>query len=51
MEVDSGPLLCSVQVKIVHICEATLTKRLIEFEGTESGGLTVCAFCALSMIR
>ncbi|GAB4858191.1 hypothetical protein Ancab_009588 [Ancistrocladus abbreviatus] len=28
-------------VKIVHICEATLTKRLIEFEDTESGSLTV----------
>lgn len=31
-------------VKIVHICEATLTKRLIEFEGTESGGLTIEEF-------
>ncbi|WOH11331.1 hypothetical protein DCAR_0830812 [Daucus carota subsp. sativus] len=29
-------------VKVVHICEATLTKRLIEFENTESGSLTVC---------
>ncbi|XP_059063806.1 transcription factor IIIB 60 kDa subunit [Cryptomeria japonica] len=28
-------------VGIVHICEATLTKRLIEFENTESGSLTV----------
>ncbi|KAH6772247.1 hypothetical protein C2S51_010651 [Perilla frutescens var. frutescens] len=28
-------------IKAVHICEATLTKRLIEFENTESGGLTV----------
>ncbi|KAJ0034164.1 hypothetical protein Pint_26137 [Pistacia integerrima] len=28
-------------VKIVHICEATLTKRLIEFENTDSGSLTV----------
>ncbi|KAK1287147.1 hypothetical protein QJS10_CPB19g00299 [Acorus calamus] len=27
-------------VNVVHICEATLTKRLIEFENTESGGLT-----------
>ncbi|RVW89881.1 hypothetical protein CK203_034398 [Vitis vinifera] len=31
------------EVKIVHICEATLTKRLIEFENTESGSLTVCS--------
>ncbi|GMH09099.1 hypothetical protein Nepgr_010939 [Nepenthes gracilis] len=28
-------------VKIVHICEATLTKRLIEFENTDSGSLTI----------
>ncbi|CAA7012979.1 unnamed protein product [Microthlaspi erraticum] len=28
-------------VKIVHICEATLTKRLIEFEHTEAASLTV----------
>ncbi|KAL8161906.1 hypothetical protein V2J09_013395 [Rumex salicifolius] len=28
-------------VKIVHICEATLTKRLIEFEDTSSGSLTI----------
>ncbi|CAN8270029.1 unnamed protein product [Cochlearia groenlandica] len=28
-------------VKIVHICEATLTKRLIEFGNTESGSLNV----------
>ncbi|KAK1275525.1 hypothetical protein QJS04_geneDACA016749 [Acorus gramineus] len=28
-------------VNVVHICEATLTKRLIEFENTESGGLTI----------
>ncbi|KAM7272588.1 hypothetical protein ACFE04_027251 [Oxalis oulophora] len=27
-------------VKVVHICEATLTKRLIEFENTESGSLS-----------
>nr|XP_010912795.1 transcription factor IIIB 60 kDa subunit isoform X2 [Elaeis guineensis] len=27
-------------VSVVHICEATLTKRLIEFENTESGCLT-----------
>lgn len=31
-------------VKIVHICEATLTKRLIEFEETESGSLTIEEF-------
>lgn len=31
-------------VKIVHICEATLTKRLIEFENTESGSLTIEEF-------
>lgn len=29
------------QVNIVHVCDATLTKRLIEFENTESGSLTV----------
>lgn len=28
-------------VAVVHICEATLKKRLIEFEKTESGSLTV----------
>ncbi|XP_015886945.3 transcription factor IIIB 60 kDa subunit isoform X1 [Ziziphus jujuba] len=28
-------------VKIVHICEVTLTKRLIEFENTDSGKLTI----------
>eukprot|EP01018_Ginkgo_biloba_P027487 Gb_34247 [translate_table: standard] len=31
-------------VSIVHICEATLTKRLIEFENTESGSLTAEEF-------
>lgn len=35
-------MLVLSQVKVVHICEATLTKRLIEFENTESGSLTVC---------
>ena len=25
----------------MHICDATLTKRLVEFENTESGSLTV----------
>ncbi|KHN46727.1 Transcription factor IIIB 90 kDa subunit [Glycine soja] len=28
-------------LKIVHVCEATLTKRLVEFEDTESSSLTV----------
>jgi transcription factor IIIB subunit 2 len=28
-------------VNIVHICEATLTKRLIEFGDTDSGNLNV----------
>ncbi|XP_057416199.1 transcription factor IIIB 60 kDa subunit-like [Lotus japonicus] len=27
--------------RIVHVCEATLTKRLVEFENTESASLTV----------
>ncbi|KAK4392582.1 Transcription factor IIIB subunit [Sesamum angolense] len=38
----SHGLKCSKSeiIKVVHICEATLTKRLIEFENTESGGLT-----------
>ncbi|KAG1331298.1 transcription factor IIIB 60 kDa subunit [Cocos nucifera] len=31
-------------VSVVHICEATLTKRLIEFENTESGCLTIEEF-------
>lgn len=30
-----------LQRRVVHVCDATLTKRLIEFENTESGGLTV----------
>ncbi|XP_020579797.1 transcription factor IIIB 90 kDa subunit isoform X2 [Phalaenopsis equestris] len=33
-------------VTVVHICEATLTKRLIEFENTESGSLTIEDFIA-----
>ncbi|XP_044478923.1 transcription factor IIIB 60 kDa subunit-like isoform X2 [Mangifera indica] len=33
-------------VKIVHICEATLTKRLTEFENTDSGSLTIEDFLA-----
>ncbi|KAK3446454.1 hypothetical protein EUGRSUZ_A02144 [Eucalyptus grandis] len=28
-------------LRLVHICEATLTKRLVEFENTESGSLTI----------
>ncbi|KAI3988121.1 hypothetical protein MKX01_011910, partial [Papaver californicum] len=31
-------------VSVVHICEATLTKRLVEFENTESGSLTIEEF-------
>ncbi|XP_075094912.1 uncharacterized protein LOC107770534 isoform X2 [Nicotiana tabacum] len=31
-------------IKVVRICEATLTKRLIEFENTESGSLTIDEF-------
>ncbi|KAF3341947.1 transcription factor 3B subunit-like isoform X1 [Carex littledalei] len=31
-------------VNVVHVCEATLTKRLIEFENTESGCLTIEEF-------
>eukprot|EP00249_Psilotum_nudum_P013176 c24196_g1_i1 orf=436-1803(+) len=31
-------------VSVVHICESTLKKRLIEFENTESGGLTAEEF-------
>ncbi|XP_059646463.1 uncharacterized protein LOC132293139 isoform X2 [Cornus florida] len=39
-------LTCSKSdiVRIVHICEATLTKRLIEFENTDSGSLTIEEF-------
>ncbi|CAL9763261.1 unnamed protein product [Musa acuminata subsp. burmannicoides] len=33
-------------VSVVHVCEATLTKRLIEFENTESGSLTIEEFLA-----
>jgi len=32
------------QVSVVHVCEATLMKRLIEFENTDFGSLTVCFF-------
>ncbi|PWA46476.1 Brf1-like TBP-binding [Artemisia annua] len=31
-------------VRVVHICEATLTKRLIEFENTKAGSLTIEEF-------
>ncbi|KAJ4804561.1 Transcription initiation factor IIB [Rhynchospora pubera] len=31
-------------VNVVHVCEATLTKRLIEFENTQSGCLTIEEF-------
>ncbi|KAI3446616.1 hypothetical protein Pfo_003281 [Paulownia fortunei] len=42
----SHGLKCSKSeiIRVVHICEATLTKRLIEFENTESGGLTIEEF-------
>ncbi|KAK1581812.1 hypothetical protein Q3G72_009245 [Acer saccharum] len=33
-------------VSIVHVCEATLTKRLLEFENTSSGSLTMEDFTA-----
>ncbi|CAN6310504.1 unnamed protein product [Urochloa humidicola] len=33
-------------VSVVHVCEATLTKRLIEFESTDSGSLTIEEFLA-----
>lgn len=31
-----------LQLRLVHVCGKTLSKRLIEFENTESGSLTVC---------
>ncbi|XP_027068620.1 transcription factor IIIB 60 kDa subunit isoform X2 [Coffea arabica] len=42
----SHGLKCSKSdiIKVVHVCEATLTKRLIEFENTESGSLTIEEF-------
>ncbi|XP_016508011.1 transcription factor IIIB 60 kDa subunit isoform X3 [Nicotiana tabacum] len=42
----SHGLSCSKSeiIKVVHICETTLTKRLIEFENTESGSLTIEEF-------
>ncbi|KAK9290332.1 hypothetical protein L1049_008499 [Liquidambar formosana] len=42
----SHGLKCSKSdiVSIVHICEATLMKRLIEFENTKSGSLTIEEF-------
>ncbi|XP_022970642.1 transcription factor IIIB 90 kDa subunit-like [Cucurbita maxima] len=35
-------------IKIVHICDATLTKRLVEFENTESGSLTMEEFIVMA---
>ncbi|XP_020218552.1 transcription factor IIIB 70 kDa subunit isoform X2 [Cajanus cajan] len=37
------PLIFSfaMQLRIVHVCEATLTKRLVEFECTKSSSLTI----------
>lgn len=40
MYLSTADLAC-LQVSVVHICEATLKKRLVEFESTESGSLTV----------
>ncbi|OWM73163.1 hypothetical protein CDL15_Pgr001277 [Punica granatum] len=36
-------LTCSKSdvLRLVHVCEATLTKRLVEFENTKSGSLTI----------
>jgi hypothetical protein len=39
-------LLVCLQVGVVHVCEATLKKRLVEFESTESGSLTTEEFDA-----
>ncbi|KAG2577872.1 hypothetical protein PVAP13_6NG128900 [Panicum virgatum] len=33
-------------VSVVHVCEATLTKRLIEFENTDAGSLMIEEFLA-----
>ncbi|XP_004299883.1 PREDICTED: transcription factor IIIB 70 kDa subunit-like [Fragaria vesca subsp. vesca] len=33
-----------MQVRIAHVCDATLTKRLIEFVNTDSGSLTIEEF-------
>ncbi|XVE90243.1 hypothetical protein DITRI_Ditri20bG0063100 [Diplodiscus trichospermus] len=42
----SHGLKCSKSdiIRVVHICEATLTKRLVEFENTDSGSLTIEEF-------
>ncbi|GLU14659.1 hypothetical protein SLE2022_312180 [Rubroshorea leprosula] len=42
----SHGLKCSKSdiIRIVHMCEATLTKRLIEFENTDAGSLTIEEF-------
>ncbi|XP_048225660.1 transcription factor IIIB 60 kDa subunit isoform X3 [Ricinus communis] len=39
----SHGLTCSRKdiLKLVHVCDATLSKRLVEFENTESGSLTI----------
>ncbi|TYH50032.1 hypothetical protein ES332_D10G176600v1 [Gossypium tomentosum] len=41
---NSGNLNMTIfrQIKHVYICEATLSKWLIEFENTNAGALTVC---------
>ncbi|KAJ7976447.1 Transcription factor IIIB 90 kDa subunit [Quillaja saponaria] len=38
-------------LRIVHVCEATLTKRLVEFENTESGSLTIDELNAMAKER
>ncbi|XP_007029946.2 PREDICTED: transcription factor IIIB 90 kDa subunit [Theobroma cacao] len=42
----SHGLKCSKSdiIRVVHVCEATLTKRLVEFESTDSGSLTIEEF-------
>ncbi|XVE62482.1 hypothetical protein DITRI_Ditri06bG0121400 [Diplodiscus trichospermus] len=42
----SHGLKCSKSdiIRVVHICEATLTKRLVEFENTDAGTLTIEEF-------
>lgn len=39
------------QLRIAHVCDATLTKRLIEFENTESGSLTVCFYYIFEVVK
>ncbi|XP_048527733.1 transcription factor IIIB 90 kDa subunit-like [Triticum urartu] len=41
--------LCTLRIydaAVVHVCEATLFKRLVEFENTDSGSLTIEDFLA-----